>query len=134
MTATMTTTTTATTRTTAAPTLAYVLLHVADFAKASAYYTDTLGFTPDPAFDGPDFRQFAPGEGGIPFAIAQATENTDPAGALKLYFSTQDIEAVHAAYAGKGVQVGAVTPMPFGTVFTMPASDGEQHWVWQPQG
>ena len=123
-----------TTTTTTAPTLAYVLLHVADFAAASTYYTDTLGFTPLAEFDGPNFRQFQPSEGGIPFAIAQATAETEPAGAVKLYFATRDIEAVHAAYGGKDVAVGAITPMPFGTVFTFPASDGEAHWVWQPQG
>lgn len=119
--------------TTTAPTLAFVVLHVADFAAASAYYTDTLGFAPNPATDGPDFRQFAVREGGIPFAIAPAGEGTGAAGSVELYFATPDIEGVRAIYAGKGAEVGAITQMPFGEVFTMAASDGEQHFVWQPQ-
>ncbi len=122
-----------TTTTTAAPTLAYALLHVADFAAASAYYTDTLGFTPNPTFNGPDFREFTPGEGGIPFAIAQATE-PGSAGTVKLYFATCEIEAIHATYTGRGVDAGAITPMPFGPVFGVPASDGVPMWVWRPQG
>lgn len=121
--------TSTTTAPTAAPTLSYVILHVADLAAASAYYTDALGFTPDAQFDGPDFREFTPGEGGIPFAIAQADAARSPAGTVTLYFYTQEIEAVREAYTGRGVNAGAITPMPFGTVFTVPASDGAAHSI-----
>ena len=66
------TATTETTETTASPlALSYVLLHVADFAAAAAYFTDTLGLVPDAEFNGPGFRQFnPPATGGVPFAIA----------------------------------------------------------------
>lgn len=119
------------TSTTPAPALSYVILHVADLAAASAYYTDTLGFVPNAEFGGPDFREFNPQvPGGIPFAIAQANER-NAAGSVELYFYTPDIEAVRAAYTGKGVAAGAVTQMPFGVVFTLPAADGPAHWVMQ---
>lgn len=112
--------------------LTYVLLRVADFAAASAYFTDTLGFTPDPAQDGPDFRQFMAGEGGIPFAILPANAEARP-GVVELYFATPNPEHAHRTMRAHGADVGPIQQMPFGEVFMAPRVDRVPLWVWRPQ-
>ncbi len=116
----------------AAPVLAFVMLHVTDFDAASRYYTDTLGFTPMLDQDAPGFRMFAPVNGGIPLLIAQATPETAAAGTVELYFSTDDLEAQRAAYASQGAAVSEIITKPFGTLFTVPALDGEPLYIMRP--
>jgi len=115
-----------------APALTFVMLHVTDFDAASRYYTDTLGFVPMPGQDGPGFRMFVPGEAGIPFAIGEAGIHTAAAGTVELYFSTDDLHAQRAAWQGRGVQVSEIETKPFGTLFTVPALNGEPLYVMTP--
>ncbi len=115
-----------------APTLSFVMLHVTDFDAASRYYTETLGFVPMPGQDGPGFRMFVPGEGGIPFAIGQADVHTTAAGAVELYFYTDDLNGQRAAWHGRGAAVSEIETKPFGTLFTVPALDGEPLYVMTP--
>ena len=113
--------------------LAYAILRVADFPAAAAYFTETLGFTPDPAAEGPGFCQFRATEGGIAFAVAVAND-TVPAGRVELYISTPNASAAHRAMQTQGANIGPLQHMDFGDVFAAPAVDGVQFRVWQPQG
>ncbi len=115
-----------------APALSFVMLHVTDFDTASRYYTETLGFTPMPGQDGPGFRMFVPAEGGIPFAIGQADIHTAAAGTVELYFSTDDLNAKRAELQSRGAQASEIETKPFGTLFTVPALDGEPLYFMTP--
>ena len=115
-----------------APALKFVMLHVTDFATASRYYTETLGFTPLPDQDGPGFRMFVSAEGGIPFAIGQASPENGAAGSVELFFYTDDLAAKRAELQGRGAQVSAIEAKPFGTLFTVPALDGEPLYIMTP--
>ena len=115
----------------ATPTLSFALLHVADIDAAYRYCTEQLGFVPMPDQSGPDFRMFAPAEGGIPFSIATAPEPSK-VGEIELYFYTQALEDLRAAMLAKGVEAGVIESQPFGEIFTVPAPDGVPLTMMRP--
>jgi len=107
-----------------APSLAFVMLYVTDLVPATSYL-ESLGFRYVPEESTPIFREFVGGDG-QPFAIQLATPDSAKPGTVELYFKTPDLTALHAELNHKGIAPGAITQMPFGTVFTVPALDGHR--------
>jgi hypothetical protein len=107
-----------------APSLAFVMLYVADLDSATGYL-ESLGFRYAPEESTPIFREFVGGDG-QPFAIRLSTPDSAKTGTVELYFKTPDLAALHAELSQKGISIGAITPLPFGTVFEVPSLDGHR--------
>ena len=104
------------------PKLDFAMLYVSNIDDAFAYFTQKLGFQLVPEESGPGFR-YLRGDGGIDFAIAQATSESAPAGSVHLYFKTPDLEGTHSTYTQRGVQATPIMHMPFGSIFNVDAPD-----------
>jgi len=78
--------------------LSYVMKFVADMDKAVAFYRDTLGLTLK--FQSPHWSEFVTGE--TTLALHPASDK-NPAGAVELGFTVEDIEGFHRDKAAAGV-------------------------------
>ena len=104
------------------PHLDLVMLYVSSLDEASRYFTEKLGFHLLPEESGPDFHQLR-GDGGIDFALLQASSETAPAGSVHLYFKTPNLEGTRETYIERGVQATPIMHMPFGNIFDVDAPD-----------
>ena len=104
------------------PTLDFAMLYVSNIDDAFDYFTQKLGFQFIPEESAPTFR-YLRGDGGIDFALHQATSETPSAGSVHLYFKTLDLEGTHTAYTQRGVQATSIMQLPFGSVFNVDAPD-----------
>lgn len=116
---------TTTTPTTSAPVLGFALMWVDDVDASCRYLSEQLGLTRAPEGDGEGFRLFAAGPGGVGFGLIATGEQGPQAGTTKLYFYTDNLQALRAAQQGRGVAVGEIRRMPFGTIFDVPSPNGE---------
>ncbi|RDI44440.1 glyoxalase superfamily protein [Nocardia mexicana] len=97
--------------------IAIVSVPVRDQDKATAFYSDKLGFTvvsDDPM--GPDSRwvMLAPPEGGAAITLVTWFP-TMPPGSLKgLVYAVADLDRIRTELIGKGVAVGEVEDTPWG--------------------
>ena len=107
-----------------APSLAFVMLYVADLDSATSHL-ESLGFRYVAEESTPVFREFVGGDG-QPFAIRLSMPDSAKPGSVELYFKTPDLNALHTALGQNGIAIGPITAMPFGTIFTVPALDGHQ--------
>jgi len=105
----------------------FALLYVSDLDQALAYFTQTLGLQHVPEADTPVFRGFGPEVGKLTFGICVPFDETRRPGQVELYFNTDDFEGLHKTLATKGVQTTPITPVYFGSIFTVDAPD--QHLV-----
>lgn len=117
------------------PTLNFVLFYVSNLEESLKYFTQTLGLEHDPKQDAPIFRGFAGGAGcglapaGVP--LPWTAEIPQP-GAIEVYFETDNLEGLHTSLASKGVQVTEITHQPFGSIFSIPAPDGQMVTMIRP--
>ena len=112
--------------TVAAPALNFALFYVADLDASYDYFAQTLGLTPNPSGDVPNYRQFAASPQGIAFGLVQAGEHTPAPGEVDLYLGTPDIAALRDAWIARGVDATPLTTMPFGTIFEVATPDGRK--------
>ena len=98
---------------------------VDDVDASCRYLSEQLGLKREPGGDGEGFRQFAADPGGIGFGLIATGPQGPQAGAVRFYFYTDDLDAVRAAQEERGVLVGEVQRMPFGTIFNVPSLNGE---------
>ena len=103
------------------PVLDFVVFYCADLDQAQDTFTK-LGFEFYPEESGPNFRQFKGGPGGPSFGLSQAGENTPPAGTAQVYFETKLLEDLHRRTLDSGLEASPIQHMPFGDIFTLPAS------------
>jgi len=103
--------------------LDFVLLYVSDLDESLAYFTQTVGLNHIPAADTPVFRGFGPEMGHLNFGICKPFDDTRRPGQVEIYFNTNDFEGLHEMLAAKGVQTTPITPVYFGSVFTVDAPD-----------
>jgi catechol 2,3-dioxygenase-like lactoylglutathione lyase family enzyme len=104
------------------PKLDFAMLYVSHIDDAYAYFTQKLGFQPVPEESGPNFR-YLRGDGGLDFALSQATPESAPAGSVHLYFKTPDLEGTRETYTQHGVEATPIMHMPFGSIFNVDAPD-----------
>lgn len=105
------------------PALYFAMLYVDDLDAALGYFAETLGFEHDPSQDTPIFRYLRAGAGGIDFALRQATPDSAVAGAIELYFSAADLPGLRDAWIARGAETTAITPRPFGAIFSFHTPD-----------
>lgn len=86
-----------------------VMMAVTDMAKAKAFYAEQLGFqvTIDYGQGDQHWVTLQPPGGGPSLTLSTLHGNMRP-GAMRLYLSTSDIEAMHDALKAKGVKVNDV--------------------------
>ena len=103
------------------PVLDFVVIFCADLEQSQAAF-EKLGFEYYPEESGPNFRQFKGVPGGPAFGLSLAGENTPPAGTAQVYFETTLLEDLHQRTGGQGIATSPILHMPFGDIFTLPAS------------
>lgn len=108
--------------------LALVMLYASDVAKAKAFYTDIVGLEPVPRFSSDTFA-FLKFAGGTPLAIQPIASvppgiSTEP-GSTSLALSVDDVDAVRADWAARGVEIlTEVEDMGAGRFFVARDPDG----------
>lgn len=114
--------------------LSLVILLVADPAASARFYRELFGV--EPVEESPTFAMFA-----LPSGIAVglwSRRTVEPPmaggpGASELCFIEEDADAVHAAWAARGVAVAqAPTDMDFGRTFVALDPDGHRLRVFRP--
>lgn len=108
------------------PALNFVMMFVADLDESLRYFTETFGFQRVPEEDTPVFHYLKSGEGGIDFALRQATPDTASPGAVELYFQSSDLEQVRSAWVDKNVDATPIVQRPFGSIFSIGSPDGHR--------
>lgn len=104
------------------PILDFVVFVCADLDHTQEVFTK-LGFEFMPEESGPQFRQFKGVPGGPAFGLAQAGENTPPAGTAQVYFETERLEDLRQQTLDQGIEAGPIRNMPFGDIFGLPGAD-----------
>ncbi|GHG12831.1 hypothetical protein GCM10017783_25980 [Deinococcus piscis] len=110
--------------------LSFVTLHTTDYARARAFFVDTLGFEPNEERPGANAFVSA---GGAGLALRENKDVKPPLGqGVTVFFTVPDLQAYHDRLAKAGAEiVEPVHEMPFGPTFTVATPDG--HWLgfWQ---
>ena len=118
------------------PALDFILFYVSDLEESLQYFTQTIGLRHNPEADTPFFRGFISEEGSIPFGLALVSEEASPEarrpGTVEVYFKTDNLEGMHAALVAKGVKPTEIAHRPFGSIFSIPASDGHLVTMLRP--
>ncbi len=107
------------------PKIDFVLFYVSNLEESRSYFTEKLGFQYIAEESGPGFCQLRGGEGGVDFALLQATAETPGAGATHVYFKTSDLAGLRATLVNRGVEATEIAKRPFGSIFNVPTPDGE---------
>ena len=114
--------------------LALVILLVGDPAASAAFYRDLLGL--EPTEQSPTFAMFSLPSGVGLGLWSSATTTPAPAaaaGASELCFIEEDVDAVHADWAARGVRIAlAPTELDFGRTFVALDPDGHRVRVFRP--
>ena len=116
------------------PEPSFVLLYVQDPTASSAFYADLLGQPPLEA--APNFALFAL-PGGMRLGLWARHDvqppATTPAGAVELAFTVADVDACHADWRRRGLEIiQPPTRMDFGTTFLARDPDGHRLRVFRP--
>ncbi len=104
------------------PTLDFVIFHTSDLDQSQEFFTK-LGLQLVPEESGPTFRQFKGAEGNPAFGLLLAGEETAPAGAVKVYFKTHNLENLRQEVTAKGIEASPILHPPFGDIFNVTAPD-----------
>ena len=116
------------------PDLSLAILYVDDPAASAAFYADLFGRPPVEA--SPTFAMFSmPGGAGVGLWSRHTVE---PGGAVgggggELAFMAEDVDAVHADWAGRGLTIAQPpTDLDFGRTFVALDPDGHRLRVFKP--
>jgi predicted enzyme related to lactoylglutathione lyase len=103
--------------------LNFVLLHVTDIEKATAFYTEKLGLVIED--QQPGFVQFKQPMGqGATFALSSEGDGT-PIQNVELWWFVDDADATYADFAAKGVPMAqSLKDEPFGRTFAIQDPSG----------
>ncbi len=116
------------------PSLALVILLVADPAASAEFYRDLLGV--EPAEQSPTFAMFPLPSGPGLGLWSSATVEPPPSGASgasELCFMEPDVDGVHAAWVRRGVRIAQPpTELDFGRTFVALDPDGHRLRVFRP--
>ncbi|MCZ8147104.1 MAG: VOC family protein [Roseomonas sp.] len=116
------------------PDLSLTILYVESPAASAAFYADLLGHAPVEA--SPSFAMFRlPGGAGL--GLWSRHTVTPPAAAAggggELAFAVEDVDAVHAAWSGRGLAIAQPpTDLDFGRTFVALDPDGHRLRVFAP--
>jgi predicted enzyme related to lactoylglutathione lyase len=115
--------------------LELVQVPVSDVDRAIAFYTDQAGFNLDHDHQPSDdlrFVQLTPPGSGCSIAMGPPTE-MKPGSLQGLQLVVPDIEAAHAELSERGVEVGEIQDLPWGSFVFFKDPDGNGWAVQQVQ-
>jgi predicted enzyme related to lactoylglutathione lyase len=113
--------------------LELVQVPVSDVDRAIAFYTDQAGFNLDHdhrVSDDLRFVQLTPPGSGCSIAMGPPSEMA-PGSLQGLQLVVPDIEAAHAEFSGRGVEVGEIQDLPWGSFVFFKDPDGNGWAVQQ---
>src|SRR4051812_30802323 len=97
--------------------LEVITLPVSDVDRAKAFYVDQVGFNADHDHrvnENLRFVQLTPPGSGCSIAIGEGLIEAEPGSVKGLMLVVDDIQAAHDGLAGRGVEVSAIDPQPWG--------------------
>jgi len=116
--------------------LELVLVPVSDVDRAKNFYVDQIGFNADHDHQVSDelrFVQLTPPGSGCSISMGPPT-GMAPGSLEGLQLVVPDIEAAHAELSGRGVEVGEIQDLPWGSFVFFSDPDGNGWAVQQSPG
>ena len=116
--------------------LELIALPVSDVDRAKAFYVERAGFNADHDHRVNEqlrFVQLTPPGSGCSIAIGDGVTDAEPGSVQGLQLVVSDIEAAHAEYAERGLDVGEIQDLPWGSFVFFADPDGNRWAVQQVQ-
>jgi predicted enzyme related to lactoylglutathione lyase len=116
--------------------LELVQVPVSDVDRAKNFYTEEVGFNLDHDHQVSDdlrFVQLTPPGSGCSISMGPPT-GMEPGSLQGLQLVVSDIEAAHAELSGRGVEVGEIQDLPWGSFVFFSDPDGNGWAVQQSPG
>jgi predicted enzyme related to lactoylglutathione lyase len=116
--------------------LELVAIPVSDVDRAKSFYVDQIGFNADHDHRVSDelrFVQLTPPGSACSIAIGDGVTDAPPGSVRGMQIVVPDIEAAHAELSGRGVEVGEIQDMPWGSFVFFSDPDGNAWAVQQIQ-
>jgi catechol 2,3-dioxygenase-like lactoylglutathione lyase family enzyme len=116
--------------------LELVAIPVTDVDRAKSFYVDQIGFNADHDHRVSDelrFVQLTPPGSGCSIAIGEGVTDAQPGSVKGMQLVVPDIEAAHAELSGRGVEVGEIQDLPWGSFVFFRDPDGNSWAVQQIQ-
>ena len=114
--------------------LELITVPVADVDRAKAFYVEQAGFTADHDHRVSDelrFVQLTPPGSACSIAIGEGLTDAAPGSVAGLQLVVDDADAARAELAARGLDVGAVTDLPWGRFLFFADPDGNRWAVQQ---
>jgi predicted enzyme related to lactoylglutathione lyase len=116
--------------------LELIAVPVTDVDRAKAFYVDQVGFNADHDHRVSDelrFVQLTPPGSACSIAIGDGVTEAAPGSVRGMQMVVSDIEAAHAELSGRGVDVGEIQDLPWGSFVFFSDPDGNAWSVQQIQ-
>jgi catechol 2,3-dioxygenase-like lactoylglutathione lyase family enzyme len=116
--------------------LELVAIPVSDVDRAKSFYVDRVGFNADHDHRVSDelrFVQLTPPGSACSIAIGEGITDATPGSVRGMQMVVPDIEAAHAELTGRGVEVGEIQDLPWGSFVFFSDPDGNAWAVQQIQ-
>jgi predicted enzyme related to lactoylglutathione lyase len=113
-----------------------VAIPVSDVDRAKAFYVDQVGFNADHdhrVSDDLRFVQLTPPGSGCSITIGEGITDAEPGSVKGMQMVVDDIEAAHAELTGRGLDVGEIQDMPWGSFVFFSDPDGNAWAIQQIQ-
>ena len=114
--------------------LELIAVPVSDVDRAKRFYTEQVGFVADhdhQVTEGLRFVQLTPPGSGCSIALGTGITDMTPGSMRGLQLVVDDIDAARAAFAGRGLDTGAVQDFPWGRFLFFSDPDGNGWAVQQ---
>jgi predicted enzyme related to lactoylglutathione lyase len=114
--------------------LELVIIPVSDVDRAKTFYTEQAGFNADhDQTVSPEIRfvQLTPPGSACSIALGKGLVDTEPGSVHGLQMVVADIEQAHAELTGRGVKVGDIQDLDWGSFVFFSDPDGNQWSVQQ---
>ena len=116
--------------------LELVAVPVSDVDRAKEFYVERAGFNPDrdhAVSDEIRFVQLTPPGSACSITIGKGVTDAAPGSARGMQLVVGDIEQAHAELGGRGVDVGEIQDLPWGSFVFFEDPDGNRWAVQQIQ-
>jgi predicted enzyme related to lactoylglutathione lyase len=116
--------------------LELVAIPVTDVDRTKAFYVDQIGFNADHdhrVSDDLRFVQLTPPGSACSIAIGEGVTDAEPGSVKGMQMVVDDIEAAHAELTGRGLDVGEIQDLPWGSFVFFSDPDGNAWAVQQIQ-
>jgi len=116
--------------------LELIAIPVSDVDRAKAFYVDKAGFNADHDHTVSDelrFVQLTPPGSACSIAIGQGLTDAAPGSVRGMQMVVADVEAAHAELTARGVEVGEIQDLPWGSFVFFRDPDGNAWSVQQIQ-